>query len=92
MKDYEIIMLVITFNPDLCQAFGDHRQLVSLLLSDAGRKVWSISLFERQLRAGCLQTTLELTHRTNSEAVAHINDLFYHGTPELAIQTTRPRR
>jgi hypothetical protein len=90
MKDYEIIMLVVTFNPDRRQTSGDHRQLVSVLLSDAGRKAWSISLFERQLRAGCLQTTLELTHRTNSEAGAHISDLFYHGTLEFAIQTTRP--
>ena len=72
MKDSEIIMLVVTFNPDLCQAFGDQRQLVSLLLSDSVRRVWSISLFERQLRAGCLQTTLELTHRTNSESFAEM--------------------
>ena len=70
MKDYEVMMPIITYNPE---------QFFATLVSDAGRRAWSNISLKRQLDRGCVQVTLSRNHRTHDQAGAHTSDLFYQG-------------
>jgi superfamily I DNA and/or RNA helicase len=91
MKDYEVMMPIMTYNPERVVLVGDPEQLSATLLSDAGRRAWSNSILKRQLDAGCVQVTLSRNHRTHDQAGLHTSDLFYQGRMDLAVRTVNPR-
>ena len=79
MKDYEVMMPIITYNPERVVLVGDPEQFSATLVSDAGRRAWSNISLKRQLDRGCVQVTLSRNHRTHDQAGAHTSDLFYQG-------------